>query len=788
MAVHPLDRKLLRDLWRLKWQLAAIALLIACSVSVAVMAFSAQKALEDAQQRYYRQTRFGDVFATVTRAPLALVEDLSRIDGVLMVDARALKAGLMDVPGLLRPATVRLISLPDDDRRALNRLVVVAGRLPDANRFDEAIALQTFLNGAHVNLGDRLSMVVEGRRLAFTIVGAALSPEYVYVPSSSPMPDDAHEGVLWAPRAAIERATGLGGAFSAVSLALARGASEAAALAAIDHILAPYGGKPAYGRADHVSHKFQADRIQRLGVMAIVIPPVFLIVAAALVHLVLGRMVDTEREQIGLLKAFGYGNGETAALYLKTASLVAAFGVLGGGVTGWALGRGIVAVLALYMRFPHLEAQFSWVAWGVAAAVSVAAALAGSLRAVRRAVQLSPAVAMQAPAPTIFRRGLLERTRLWKALDQPSRMIVRNLERFPARAALTVGGLAVSLSLLVGSQFLFGSFDTIVDEAYYRAHRWTDEVAFAEARDARAISDVRRLPAVLRVEPLRSAPGRMRAHARDARIGIVGLDDDATLSHPLDSRGRRIDFVGRDVVLSMALAARLGVQPGDIVELEVTQGQRARAVLPVSAIANDYAELTAYVTRSALNDVMGDGDLASAADLLLATDRRGDFYRAISVTPQIVSAASRDDTVSAFRSAVSQVLTIEMSFFVGFAAAIAFGVAYNVSRIALADRARDLATLRVLGFGPAECAYILTGELVLLALVATPIGVWGGTMLAHALTAAFARQDFYVPVAITARGLGISLAAYLGAVIIAAMLVMHRIWRFDLVAVLKTRE
>jgi putative ABC transport system permease protein len=786
--MHPLDRKLLRDFWRLKWQLAAIALLIACGVSVAVMAFSTQKALVDAQREYYQQTRFGDLFATATRAPLALVEDLSRIDGVVAVDARAMKAGLMDVSGLLRPATVRLISLPDDDRRALNRIVIVAGRLPDANRSDEAVALQTFLDAAHVSLGERLSMVIEGRRLAFTIIGAALSPEYVYVPGSSPMPDDAHEGVLWAPRAAVERPTGLGGAFSTVSLALAPGASAAAALAAIDRILAPYGGAPAYARADHISHKFQSDRIQRLGVMATVVPPIFLIVAASLVHLVLGRMVDTEREQIGLLKAFGYGDLQAAALYLKTAALVAVSGVAAGGVLGAWLGRTIVALLAQYMRFPHLAARFSWAAFAVAAIVSIGAATAGSLLAVRRAVRLSPAVAMQPPTPTTFRRGLVERIGLEQAFDQPTRMIARHLERFPARAALTIGGLSVSLSLLVGSQFLFGSFDTIVDQAYYRAHRWTDEVAFAEARDARAVADVARLPAVLRVEPIRMVPGRMRAHARDERIAIVGLDDDAELSHPLDARGRRIGFLGRGVVLSMALAARLAARPGDVVELEVTEGRRIRALLPVTAIANDYAGLTAYMTRSALNRAMGDGDLASAADLLLATDRRGDFYRAITSMPQIASAASRDDTVASFRSAVSQALTIEMSFFLGFAAAIAFGVAYNISRIALADRARDLATLRVLGFGPMECAYILTGELLFLALVAMPLGAWGGTVMAHALVTAFARQDFYLPLALTTRGLGISFATYLAAVVIAALLVVHRIWRFDLVAVLKTRE
>ena len=185
---------------------------------------------------------------------------------------------------------------------------------------------------------------------------------------------------------------------------------------------------------------------------------------------------------------------------------------------------------------------------------------------------------------------------------------------------------------------------------------------------------------------------------------------------------------------------------------------------------------------------MGEGDLASGADLVIATDQRGDFYRAIARIPQIVSAGSRDDTVATFRSAIAATMTIEMTFFLGFAAAIAFGIAYNISRIALTDRARDLATLRVLGFSPIECAYILCGELMLLALVAAPIGLAGGFALAHALVTAFTRQDFYLPFVISSGGLGLAFATYLAAVALAAAMVAQRIWRFDLVAVLKTRD
>ena len=786
--MRPLHRKLFRDLWRLKWQVSAIAMLIACGVSVAVMAFSTQKTLVLAQRAYYAQTRFGDLFADATRAPLSLVDDLRAIEGVTAVDPRAMKSGLMVVPGLLRPATVRLISLPDDDRRALNRVVIVSGRLPSTDRMDEAVALATFLDAAHVSLGERLSMTIEGRELTFTIVGAALSPEYVYVPSNGPMPDDAHEAVLWAPRNAVERPVGLGGAFSTVSLALAPGASEGAALAAVDRVLARYGGRPAYGRADQISHKFQEDRIDRLGVMATVIPPIFLIVAAALVNLVLGRLVEGEREQIGLLKAFGYGDVAAAMPYLELAALIGACGVAAGGLCGAWVSGPIVDELGKYMRFPHLLQQFSWSAYVTAGAVSMVAALAGSSAAVWRAVRLSPAVAMQPPAPATFHRGMIERSALWAALDQPTRIIVRNIERFPLRAVLTTAGLSLSVSLLVGSQFLFGSIDLVVNREYYQARRWTDQVAFAEPRDIRAVAEVAHLPAVIRAEPVRTTSGWMRAHGAEERIEIVGLDAGATLTRVLDVAQREAPLVSSGVFVSQALAARLSLQRGDLVQVEPTEGLRPRALLRVSGISGDYGGLLAYIDRAALNRVLAEGDVASGVGLIVDPDNRGHFYRAVARLPRIVSANSRDDTVASFRSAVSAALTVEMSFFLGFAGAIAFGVAFNISRIALANRARDLATLRVLGFRPGECAYTLVGELALLALPALPIGVVGGIAQAHALAAAFARQDFYVPVIVTARGLAISFATYAVAVAVAAALVAQRVWTFDLVEVLKTRD
>jgi putative ABC transport system permease protein len=786
--MRALDRKLLRDLWRLKWQIGAIALLIACAVAVSVMAFSTQESLQSARALEYAEARFADVFVTATRAPLTVARDLARIDGVTAVDARASKFGLMKVPGQLRPATARLIALPDDERAALNRIVLMQGRMPDPNRTDEAVALKTFLDAANVRLGDRLTMTVNGREFTVRIVGSALSAEFAYLPGpASQMPDDAHQAVLWAPRPVVERVTGLGGAFSSVSLTLAHGVSTARVLADIDRILAPYGGQPAIGRKDQVSNQFQQEHIDQLGVLALVIPPVFLIVAAGLVNLVLGRLVDTEREQIGLVKAFGYSDLEAAAPYLKLAALIGLIGSAAGGALGGWIGGLVTDLFYKYVRFTHFATQFSWTAFASSSAVAVLAALVGAAMAVRRAAALSPAVAMKPPAPAVFRKGLLERLPLWRSLDQPSRMIARSLERYPTRAALTVLGLASSLTLLIGTQFMFGSVDEVLDQAYFRARHWSDIVGFAEARDARAVAEAARLPGVIKAEPLQAAQARARFRGREEKIVVYGIDRDGTLERPLDLHDRPVPFMGGAIV-SDSLLARLGARRGDRIEIEIYQDRRPRVVLPVTGESRDYAGLGVFMDRLQLDRLMGDGDVATAAGLLVASDKRPAFYAAVERTPQIVAAVSRADTVAAFRSAMLQTLTTEMAFYLAFASAIAFGIAYNIGRINLAERGRDLATLRVLGFDQSECAYILVGELALLAVIATPLGILGGQGLAQLLVQAFQHQDLRLPAIITPGAYGRSVLTYVIAVAVAAGLVTQRVWTLDLVAVLKTRE
>lgn len=784
-----LTTKARRDLWRIKWQALAIAILIAAGVAVSVMAYSSQEALRTARSAYYAQTRFADIFATLVRAPLRIAAQAERIDGVTRADARIVKAGLMEVPGLTRPAIARLVSLPTDQQRALNHIQLMQGRMPRPGAYNEAVALKTFLDATGVRLGERMHTIIEGRRVSFLIVGSALAPEYVYVPApDSAMPDDKHQAVFWLSRDALEHVADMDGAFNSLALALAPGASKSAAIAALDRLLAPYGGSPAIGRDDQVSNAFLDAEFKELSTSGMIFPPIFLSVAAVLVHLVMSRLVEVQREQIGLLKAFGYSNTAASMPIAAMAGLIGLVGAVLGGAIGYAFAVGITDLYADYMRFPALEPRFNWLSFLAAAGVAIGASVAGATMAALRAARISPAIAMAPPSPARFRLGPLDRLTQFLSIAGPAKMVLRSLERRPWRASMTTAGFAVSIGLLLATQFVFDALDNVLDHAFYRAQRWSDIAAFAQVRDVAAVREVSRLPGVLAAEPIRVSPATISSAQHKERMALTGLDFHAALAGPLTEAGTAIPLAGPGLVISEALAHKLAVRPGDEVLVQIMQGRRPTVQLTVRGLTKDYSGLSAYLERRALNRLLMEGDMASGALLIVDPARRKDFYATLSKTPMIAGASSRDDTVASYRVTMTEAFRSTILFYALFAGAIAFGVAYNAARISLSENARDLATLEVLGFTHQETLAIQLGELLVLAFLSIPIGVFLGWALAHGVSAAYGRDEMRIPATVTPRAIGFALMVFGAAITATALLVARRVMRLDLVTVLKTRE
>ncbi len=784
-----LDRKLLRDLWHIRAQALAIALVIACGVATIVMAYGTLRSLEQTKDAYYERYRFAEIFAVLKRAPLSLVDRIALIEGVASVDTRIVEQVVIDVPGMDRPATGQLLSLSEDPETGLNHFAIQLGQRPSPVENDEVVVSENFAEAHELNPGDQFSAIINGRKRLLTIAGIALSPEFVYAIGPGQMvPDDKAFGIIWMNRSALEAAFDLKGAFNEVSVTLMRHAQEPHVIARLDFLLEPYGGVGAYGRVDHFSDTFLRNEFVQLRVIGRAIAPIFLIVAAFLLHIVISRLVETEREQIGLLKAFGYTDRDVGWHYFKFVTAIATIGILIGLVGGVWMGRGLTNIYADFFRFPFLHYEMDLGVVGIAVFVTLLSASAGMASSVRKAVKLAPAVAMAPPAPARYKRTLLEQTTWFRKASTGAHLILRHLEHRPLRALLTSLGVAMSGSLLVTTFYFFDATDELLDVYYFLSQRQDISIGYNQSKDERIYYEASRLPGVLRAEPFRAVPVKLKLGHRVERVSLLGVPEGAQLSRLLDKEGEVITLPQDGVVLTDMLAENLQARPGQDLIVEAMDERRPKVVLPIVGIVEQYVGLSAYMNLAALDRVMGGGKAQSGAHLLVDKSQEAAFFATIKETPAISGATVKASAIQSFRDTIAESMYIMIGFYIGFASIITFGVVYNAARIALSERGRELGSLRVLGFTRAEVTYMLLGELFILVIIALPVGSVLGYAMAAYMAYAFESDLIRIPLVIYPSTLATAACVTLLSAILSAIAVARRVYGLDLISVLKTRE
>ncbi|MDO8300359.1 ABC transporter permease [Lacisediminimonas sp.] len=781
-----LERKLLRDLWRMRGQALAIGMVAMCGVASFVTMQGSYEALLSTRATYYEQYRFADVFANLKRAPDSLLERVRQLPGVKQVQGRVVFDASLDVPGLDEPASGRLVTLPRHAGEGLNGVHLRAGRLPGAAQ--EAAVSEAFAQANNLQAGDSLLAVINGRKERLRIVGIAISPEYISEMKGNAFPDNRRFGVLWMEHEALAGALDMRDGFNDLTLTLSPRASENRVIEQVDALLAPYGSLGAYGRVDQLSHNFLDNELAQARVSATVLPAIFMGVVAFLIHNVLLRITSLQRPQIGLLKSFGYGNFAIGMHYVKFALLTVGVGGLTGIALGAWLGEQLAQVYALFYHFPTLHFALSPRTLSMAALIAVAAAALGSALAVARVLRLPPAEAMRASSPARFRPGPLERLGLQRFIPLPARMVLRNLERNPVKAGLSVLGLALAAALMVTGQYSFDALDEIVRIQFRTAQRDDITVNFNEIRSVAALHALASMPGVLRVEGFRTAAVRLRAGHREKKTVILGLDAAPELRRVLDENERPVALPAQGIVLSKKLAELLGQRAGNMLEVEFMEGRRQTVLVRISAVIDEPIGLLSYMDRAALSRLLGESDTVSGAYLRLDAQQQSGLYRLLKSVPAISSVTLREATLESFMETVAENMRISTRVLVLFACVIAIGVVYNSARLALSEHALELASLRILGFTKGEVGRMLLGEQALLVLVSLPLGGLIGYGLSALLSQLLSQELFRIPLVVSTQTFISAAATVLLSSMASGLLVWRRVRQLDLIEVLKTRE
>lgn len=786
-----LHTKLWRDLRRLRAQVLTIAVVVAIGVAGFVGMFAVHDSLKTSRDAFYADNRLADLFAGIKRAPVSLGERLRAIPGVAEVKLDVVFDAQVDLPEVVQPVTGRFIGLDlsaaQAGRQGLNALSLKQGRWPERGAQLEALVSDRFAAARSLKPGDVVHAILNGRRERIHLVGTAATPEYVFA-SQGGAPDDTGFGIWWIDGARMTELFDMQGAFNQAALRLEAGVPERAVLTPLDRLLEPYGSIGAVGRDRQLSTKIVSDELAQLKVMGTVLPAIFLAVAMFILNVVLSRQVATQRSQIAALKALGYTDGAIAWHYIQLALVIAGLGVAVGLGLSQLIGRGMLSLYDEVFRFNRLAYATDTTLVLLSAGIAGLAAAAGTWTAIRAVVRLRPAQAMLPPAPPVYTATLVERLGLGRLLSTSARMVVRNLERRPLRAAFTVTGIALAVALQISGAFWLDAIAHIVDVQFRQVQQGDVLVNFHRPVPVTVVRDLQRLPGVLDAEVYRTEPVKVTLRGRSHDTAVMALRGDAKLMRLVDEDRGALALPAHGVVLSGLLAREIGARVGDRITLQFRLWNRRSVEVEVVDIARTMFGQLLYMNLDTLNHLAGDGDGVADAALQVDPAAMPAFWAAVKSAPGINSVFDKASSMAEFNHRTERNMGVFSGILTLFAVAMAVGIIYNAARISLSERAWELASLRVLGMTRAEVSVLLLAELAAELLVALPLGALAGWGLATLMMRLMASDAIDFPVVIEPSTYASAALIVLAAGVASALLVRRHIDRLDLVSVLKVRE
>jgi len=784
-----LDRKLLRDFFNLRAQTFTLALLVISGVSLLVSSWSSYRSLRQTVGNYYRDYGFADVFAEFRQAPQGLVARVREIDGVLNAEGRMTLDGQVDVFGFDEPAVGRFLSLSADLNRGLNRVHLRRGRLPDGVRLDEVVVHEGFAVAHKLQPGDRIGVLIKGQRRTLEIVGIGISPDTIYALSAAaPLPDDLHFGIFWGHARLWEEMGKLTGMVNGLSLAVAAGVNRDAVRHELDQLIKPYGGLGAYDRSRQMSNMFIQDEIRQLRVMAVFSPAIFLSIAAFLVHVIVTRLVATQRSQIATLKALGYSGSTIVGHYFKLVTLM----MLAGGLPAIGLGAYLGQLMAKsyegFFRFPLLQFDLHWPAAAIGLLLALLPGWLGAFSSLASTFRLAPAEAMRPPAPVSFQASLVERTSLFASLRMGGRMAIRNLMLRPWRVLLTVMGMAAAVAIVVMAGFWLDMIQYMLNTQFQKVQRENLSVVLIEPSPAQALLEFGHIPGVMAVEGYRIVPVRIRHRNLSRDASITAYPENARMRKPLDAKGREVVVPAEGAVLSRFFESKWGLKVGDTVRLELLEGDLRELTVTVAGFSDEMMGFGINMSLGEVRRLLQEKPLVNLVTLQIDPQLETAVYRRLKQLPMVGAVQVKTLLYRGFMKSMGGMILVSMGILLSFALCIAGGVIYNAVRVTFSERSWEIASLRVLGFTRLEVWRLLLGELLTQVSLCLIPGCLLGYWLADLSLGMSGTESFDFPVVIEPRTYAFATLTILVVFAISMIGVWRLVQKLSMVEALKARD
>ncbi len=789
-----LDRKLRRELWANRWLLLAVLGIIVLGVACFVAMGSSYNNLTEAKARYYRQCRMADFSIELKRVPEANLRPVAELPGVAEIRPRIQFFSTVDLDTTPEPLNALVLSMPDRHEPVLNDIVLERGGYFTDRRENEVIVNDAFAEAHHLAPGDWVRLVLNNRSQELYIVGTGISSEFVYMLAPGTIvPDPEHFGVFFLKQSYAEDVFDFDGAANQVLGRLTPGApwTTREILDRAEQLLADFGVFTTTPLEDQASNKYLSQEIEGLWSFAVFMPTIFLAVAALVLNVLLTRLAEQQRTVVGTLKALGYSDGQVFSHFLKFALTVGLTGGLAGCALGYALAELMTMMYQTVFEFPELHNQFYPGLMLAAVSISLACAVVGSLRGTRAVLRLKPAEAMRPKPPKRGGKIFLEHfPALWSRTSVGWRMVFRGVVRSRLRSLAGIFAAAMGAAVLASGFMLIDATYYLIDFQFRWLLKSDVELTFADEQGPDAVLEAARLPGVRLAEPLLNVACTFENGHLRHKGSVTGLQAGATLTVPRDTQARPIRIPSVGLAMSGKLAEILHLERGDIVTMRPTKGLRHAQQVPVVEISDSYLGTAVYADIDYLSRLVGEEFALTDVQLAMDTDlqARESFNRQLKQLPAVQGVANRQSMIKSLEDTIIFNMNVFIFVLVGFAGVIFFGSILNSSLVSLAERQREVATLRVLGYGPWQIGSLLLRESLVLTAIGTMLGMPLGYLLTVALAISYDSELLRFPVVSSATTWILTAILAVLFTVLAYLFVQRAIHRMTWLEALQTKE
>ncbi|MHB8917917.1 MAG: FtsX-like permease family protein [Desulfocucumaceae bacterium] len=785
--------KLRRTIWNTRGQFLAVTAVVAVGIAVYISMTTSYYNLNRTRDQFYRENNFADYYFHVVRAPEQVARQIESLPGVAAVSGRIQK----DVPLVKagnQKATARITSYPVPIE-GVNRIQLMSGRIfekyPQGGGV-EVLVDSRFFTANRLSFNDTVNIVSEGRKVPLTVVGTGTGPEFTFAmkDASTIMPDPETFGLIMMPLNQAQKALNLSGQINQVIIKLSPGADEDKVAGQVKALLEPYGNLSSYPLKKQLSNAILQGELDGLKASSLFMPVIFLGIAAAIQMVMLGRMIRGQRLQIGIMKALGYNNRQIMTHYTAYSMSTALLGALLGTLIGIGLASAMSGAYADVFNLPRAIGGINTTAVINGFILSLSVGAAAGLAASRGVVKVNPADSMRPEPPKNTGRIFLERLpRIWRLLDSTWRMSLRTAVRNRGRFALVLVGVTFSVGMLVVSLFTNDSIDYMIKKQFYLDQRYDYLVRFASPVKENSLLDISRIEGVVKSEALFEIPAKVYFQGKSQEDTLQGIPPDSTLKRLEDQNQRPLRIPEEGLLISERTASKLGIREGDKVEVETLlgTGPSRRAVLTVVGINRQLVGGGSFLSLEQANLILQERHLVSGVMLKVDPGKSGAVEEKLNDMNRVSSILSRQKELDNFNKNL-EAMVYSIAILVAFSVVMGFAIVYNSSVISFAERKRELASLRVLGFSTREVSGLLLKENLLQSLLGVAAGLPFGRLMGQGYVNAVSTDLFTMSVVVYPMTYFWSALGGVFFIAVAHLMAVRGVKKLDLVDVLKNRD